>query len=146
MTPRARGLSIASTTLLVLMPKCPFCLVAWMGALGLGGYATNASILTRVPTAVLVVFCASQAAFFFTARRTRDVRSLVVAALGVMAVLAGTQLHLGAAVCGVGVALLLLASVLNAVATRASLSERGSSHRSQRGTPCHPSSRRARRA
>ncbi len=112
--PRGRALSLVSTVLLVLMPKCPFCFVGWMGALGVGSYATEGVV---IPTAVLALFCASQAVFFFTARRTGDWRSLAVAAAGVAALLAGTLLHLGAAVSFGGAALVVTASIVNAIAT-----------------------------
>ena len=85
-----------------------------MGVLGLGGYASHATI---IPTAVLLLFCASQAAFLFTARRTGDLRSLAVAAVGVAAILGATLLDMGNIVRWSGVTLLVLASVLNAIAT-----------------------------
>ncbi len=112
--PRGRALSLVSTALLVLMPKCPFCFVGWMGALGLGSYATQGVL---VPTAILALFCASQAVFFVTARRTGDWRSLLLAAAGVAALLSGALLHLPAAVSFAGAALVVTASVFNAIAT-----------------------------
>ena len=140
--PRGRAVSIVSTALLVLMPKCPFCLVAWTGALGLGGYASH---VTMIPSAVLVIFCASQAAFFFTARRTRDFRSLALAAIGVVAILVAALLHLGPAIRFAGVALLVVASALNAISF-VKRGGRGSSRPSRRASPCHPPSQTAPRA
>lgn len=118
---KSRLASVATTVLLILLPKCPYCLVAWMGVLGLGGYASHA---TMIPTAVLLVFCASQAAFFVTARRTGDRRSLVLAAVGVAALLGAILLDLGPVLRWTGVALLVLASVLNAIATTRARSAR----------------------
>lgn len=124
--PRSGLASVASTVLLVLLPKCPYCLVAWMGVLGLGGYASHASM---IPIAVLLAFCASQAAFFITTRRSGDRRSLVVAALGVAAVLGATLLDLPSFVRWSGVALLVLASILNAIATTRARAQGASSRR-----------------
>jgi hypothetical protein len=109
----SRALSILSATALVLMPKCPFCLVGWMGALGLGGLSAHA---TAIPVALLVVFCASQAVFFTTARRTGDRRALLCAALGVALVAGAYFLDAPSLVRWLGVALLVGASVLNALA------------------------------
>jgi len=85
-----------------------------MGVLGLGGYAGH---VTMIPTVVLLAFCGSQAVFFVTARRTGDMRSLVLAGLGVAALLGAVLLDLGAVLRWTGVALLVFASVLNAIAT-----------------------------
>lgn len=109
---RGKAMSLLSTALLVLMPKCPYCLVGWAGALGLGSYATHALML---PTFVLIAFCMSQAVFFVTARRVGDRRALALAGLGVAAILAGTLLDLPSAIRWCGVALVLSASLVNAV-------------------------------
>ena len=109
----ARVLSLLSAAGLVLMPKCPFCLIGWMGALGLGGLAAHA---TAIPIVLLVFFCASQAVFLRTARRTGDTRALVCAALGVAVVAGGYAVDAPPLVRWLGVALLVGASILNAVA------------------------------
>ncbi len=86
-----------------------------MGVLGLGGYAGH---VMMIPTATLLLLCGSQAVFFVTTRRSGDRRALVAAGLGVIAILGATLLDLGPVVRWAGVALLVLASVLNAIATR----------------------------
>jgi uncharacterized membrane protein YtjA (UPF0391 family) len=108
-----RVLSLLSATALVLMPKCPFCLVGWMGALGVGGLASHA---TAIPVVLLVVFCATQAVFLRTARRTGDRRAIVCALLGVAVVAGGYALDAPSVVRWLGVALLVGASISNAVA------------------------------
>jgi hypothetical protein len=74
--PRARALSLGSAALLVLMPKCPLCFVAWAAALGLGSYAIHAAV---IPVVVLALFCALQASLF----ARRELRAAVAASLGI---------------------------------------------------------------
>lgn len=110
----SRALSVWSAALVVFLPKCPLCIVGWMGALGLGGYASHAAM---IPMAALVLFCASQAVFFVSARKTGDVRAPIASALGVAVLLASASLGLGTSIRLLGVGLLVIASILNALAT-----------------------------
>ena len=103
---------------MVLLPKCPYCLVGWAGALGLGGFATHA---LAIPSVVLVAFCASQTIFFFAMRRVGDKRALAAAAVGVAAILASMWLDLSPVVRWLGVALLVVASTVNALSRARSL-------------------------
>ena len=110
----SRALSVWSAASIVLPPKCPLCIVGWMGAVGLGGYASHAAM---IPTAMLVLFCASQAVFFVNARKTGDLRAPIASALGVVVLLASASLGLGTSVRLLGVGLLVTASILDALAT-----------------------------
>jgi len=87
-----------------------------MGALGLGGYASSA---TLIPTAILILFCASQAVFFITARRTGDMRALAAAVLGVAVIITATVLQLHPVLRWTGVVLLISAAALNQWRARA---------------------------
>lgn len=110
----SRFLLLPSATALVLLPKCPFCLVGWLGALGLSGFANHAG---AIPLGVLVLFCASQAVFLLSTRRTGDWRSSVAALLG-LTVIVGDYVYEGPSLLRwLGIGLLVAASIFNAIAT-----------------------------
>ena len=100
---------------MVLLPKCPLCLVAWLGAVGLGGISSH--VTGAVPLALFALFAASQGVFLVLARRTGDWRALVLAMLGVSIIAASRILCEGSSLRWLGVSLLVVAAVFNAVAT-----------------------------
>jgi hypothetical protein len=105
---------LPGATALVLLPKCPFCLVGWLGALGLAGFANHAA---AIPLGVLVLFCASQAVVLVSMRRTGEWRSSVAALLGATVIVVAYALEGPSLLRWLGMGLLIAASIFNAIAT-----------------------------
>ncbi len=106
-------MSLASTAALVLLPKCPLCVAAWVSAAGLGGFAGHAT--GRV---LLALVGLSPLVFVLLARRRWHARALLAGWLGLCLIVGSFFLAGPAWVRWAGFALLVGAAGANALVGR----------------------------
>lgn len=71
--------------LFLAVPKCPLCLAAWLGALGVAGAGGATALHGRLRVGLAAAFAVALAGFAINAWRRRDVRPLLVAIVGAIA-------------------------------------------------------------
>lgn len=108
----ARHLTLLPAVLLVVLPKCPLCLMAWFGALGSLGVSSWVSGLWGAPL-VIGLLVLTDSALVLRARRSRNWRPVLVGLLGSGALLAGKLLLNAPPLLFAGLALLVAASILS---------------------------------
>src|SRR5579884_1638221 len=109
---RCRPLPIVPAIVLLVLPKCPLCVCAWLGlsgALGLGSIIVGAWGLPLGAVLVLITISALSVRAF----RTRDLRPVWLGLLGAAALMGGKQFS-NILLLSAGACLLLLASALPA--------------------------------
>jgi hypothetical protein len=108
----ARHLTLLPAVVLVLLPKCPLCLMVWLGALSSLGVSSWVSGLWGAPLAIgLLALTAS--ALVLRARRSRDWGPVLVGLLGSGALLAGKLWLDAPPLLYAGLSLLVVASILS---------------------------------
>jgi hypothetical protein len=109
---RGRHLTLLPAVALVLLPKCPLCLMAWLGALGSLGVSSWVSSLWGAPL-VIGLLILTDGALVLRARRSRYWSPLLIALLGSGALLAGKLLVEAPLLLYGGLGLLMGASILS---------------------------------
>lgn len=111
--PKARRhLSLLPTVLLVLMPKCPLCLAAWIGIFGSFGTNRWVNAVWGMPLA-LVLLSMTLGALALRAWRSRDPRPAFIGVMGAASLLSGKFLTDTPICIYLGLALLIGASLLS---------------------------------
>lgn len=108
----ARHLALLPAVALVLLPKCPLCLMAWLGAFGSLGVSSWVTGLWGAPLAIGLL-ALTNGALVLRARRSRDWSPVLVGLLGSGALLAGRLLLDAPLLLYAGLGLLLAASILS---------------------------------
>jgi hypothetical protein len=89
--PSGEQFSLLPAFAIILLPKCPLCLFAWLTVLGAGGLSTWTSSLWGAPlTLILIVGSLSSMAFF--ALRSRNIYPLLLACAGAILLYCGKNL------------------------------------------------------
>jgi len=108
----ARHLTLLPAVALVLLPKCPLCLMAWLGALGSLGVSSWVIGLWGAPLAIGLLVL-TNSALLLRVRQSRDWSPVLVGLLGSGALLAGKLLLDAPLLLYVGMGLLVTASLLS---------------------------------
>jgi hypothetical protein len=105
----ATQLPLLPAIVLALLPKCPLCFAAWFGLLGAAGASSWLSAAWGAPLGMALLSFAV-AALALRARKTRDLRPLLMGVIGAGALLGGKYVADLLLLCA-GLALLIAASI-----------------------------------
>lgn len=108
----ARHLTLLPAVVLILLPKCPLCLMAWLGALGSMGVSSWVTELWGAPLAVGLLVLANSA-LVLRAWRSRHWAPVLVGLLGSGTLLTGKLLLEASLLLYPGFGLLVTASILS---------------------------------